>query len=422
MSNDGNVSATETNKRRTRQFNRRQLLSDFSRGAVLLSASLVLPPTLAFAKTDSGNNKLVVIILRGGMDGLAAVCPYGDKQIKSLRAPLLPVDNEIIRIDNYFGFHPALANTAKLYQQQELAVCHAVASPYRERSHFDAQNVIEIGLSHPDANADGWLNRLLSATSGSSQHPQAIAVGQAVPLMLRGSAEVMSWTPPILPTPSDATMEKLLGLYAHDTFLGPKLVEALEAQNMVGDEAPLNGMAMRARLRGNNQLLPSLVDACVKFLRPNDGPNIAVVEDSGWDTHANQGAAQGQLARKFAVLDQALQRLKDGLATTWRHTAVLVITEFGRTAHVNGTNGTDHGTASIALIAGGAVKGGRVVGDWPGLGTKDLYEGRDLMPTTDLRAVFKSVLRQHLSVSSATLDRSIFPGSADLSELPLTVG
>ena len=412
------------NCKQTRQLsllNRRHLLGNFGRGALLLGSTLSFAslPLFAATKEAARNNKLVVIILRGGMDGLAAVCPYGDKHVKDLRGPLLPRDDEILKVDNYFGFHPALMNMAALYQEHELAVCHAVASPYRERSHFDAQNVIESGFAGPDANASGWLNRLLAATASSTMQSEAIALGQTVPLILRGAAEVGSWTPPVLPAPSDTTLEKLLALYARDNFLGPKLAQALDAQEMVGADMAAAGMSARNRLRRDDQSLSALVAACVKFLTSAGGPNVAVMEDSGWDTHANQGAGQGQLARKFAALDQALLQLKIGLAATWRHTAVVVVTEFGRTAHVNGTNGTDHGTASVALVAGGAVNGGRVVGDWPGLGAKDLYQGRDLMPTTDLRSLFKSVLRQHLAVPTSILDRDVFPGSGSLGELPL---
>lgn len=371
----------------------------------------------SFAKSSANTDRqLVVIILRGGMDGLSAVFPFQDKQLKKLREPLLVPENEILKIDQHFAMHPAFKNCYQFYLNNELSICHAVATPYRQRSHFDGQNILEIGLTRADDRASGWLNRAVAI----NQQYNAIAIGQAVPPILRGDADISSWTPSQVDGPSDDTLDRLLTLYNHDAFLSPRLQQALQAQDLVGDA--INESSMTGRQRRSRNNLQNLIAPSVEFLSAENGPNIAVLQSDGWDTHANQGNAQGQLARKFTALDTSIQSLRQGLAERWQTTIVLVVTEFGRTVSVNGTRGTDHGTAGVALIAGGALshslkqtkRSGGLLTEWPGLAPQQLYENRDLFPQTDMRAVFKSVLHHHLGYAQRQLDQQIFPGSENI--------
>jgi uncharacterized protein (DUF1501 family) len=384
---------------------RRRLVSAFAAApAVGLFSSL---PGLSFAATDLGEKRFVLVILRGAMDGLAAVVPYGDSDLTELRDSLLTPESELHKLDSFFGLHPALENLHGMYQASEAVVCHAVASPYRERSHFDGQNVLEIGLDQPDQSESGWLNRcvpLLGRTGESGNNSLAMAIGQAVPDVLQGEAEVASWAPAVMPEPSESTMERLRTLYAEDAFLGARLEQALMANKMVEQ----NGMTA-SRRRGQN--ISVLADAAASFMAAASGPSIAVLENNGWDTHANQGTSQGQLAGKFRELDRSLAQLKAGLGDTWNNTVVAVVTEFGRTAAVNGTQGTDHGTGGVAFLLGGAVNGGRIHGQWPGLAAGNLYQGRDLLPTTDMRSLFKTVLRDHLQISQDSIESELFPNS-----------
>ncbi len=368
-------------------------------------------PSLSFARayTDA---RFVLVILRGAVDGLALAPPYGDGNYRKLRGELaLPgpgTSGGIARLDGLFGLHPSLEFVHRSYAANQALLIHAAASPYRERSHFDGQDVLENGASDVGALRDGWLNRALEPLGGSLGDEAAIAMSQNTPLVLRGDQSVTSWAPSQLPDADDSTIERLQDLYAKDEFFAIRLSQALKSQEIA------DGMnSMDGRRRGNDaQQLKRTMQAAANFLTAADGPRIAVVEAGGWDTHANQGASSGQLANRFAGLDSALAALHDGLGTSWRDTAVLVVTEFGRTVRVNGTRGTDHGTASAALLLGGAVDGGRIVADWPGLRDTDLFENRDLKPTTDLRSVFKGVLAEHLNLPENTIENSVFPDSS----------
>jgi uncharacterized protein (DUF1501 family) len=367
-------------------------------------------PGLAFAAPGRGHQRLVLVILRGGLDGLAAVAPYGDPHYQRARGGLALTppggDGGLLDLDGFFALHPMLGTLHAQFQRGELAVVHAVASPYRERSHFDAQNVLELGLATPHASRQGWLNRALpmvGAAGAERFEDYAMAIGQAVPLILRGPENVGSWAPSRLPGPDDDLMSRLSALYGADAFLGPRLEAALNAERMAGG-------ATGARIRPR-QAFGQLVQAAARMLSAEAGPRIAVVEAGGWDTHANQGLENGALAGRLRRLDEGLGSLAAGMGPAWRHTVVLVVTEFGRTVAMNGTRGSDHGTAGVALILGGAVDGGRVIGDWPGLAPGRLREGRDLAPATDLRALYKGILRDHLGVATPDLESHVFPSS-----------
>jgi len=376
------------------------------------SALLSTLPAVAFAKTNT-TARLVLVILRGAADGLAVAAPYGDGNYRKVRGELaLPSpgqENGLLKLDGMFGLHPSLSTVYDEFRDDQALIVHAVASPYRERSHFDGQDVLENGAAAVGLSRDGWLNRALAPLGGSLGNEAAIAMAQNTPLVLRGDNSVTSWAPSQLPDADDSTIRRLEDLYAEDEFFATRLAQALKSQQIAADQ---DGMEPR-RNRGNEAVqMRATMEATARFLTADNGPRIAVVESGGWDTHANQGAVTGALANRLAGLDGGLVALRDGLGSAWSNTVVAVITEFGRTVHVNGTRGTDHGTATAAILLGGAVNGGRVIADWPGLRSADLYQGRDLMPTIDARSVFKGVLADHLQLADPFIDDTVFPDSA----------
>jgi len=386
---------------------RRDMLRTAGAGAV---ASAL--PGVVFAKAET-NARFVLVILRGAADGLGIAAPYGDGNYRKVRGDLaLPApgqDGGSLKLDGMFGLHPSLAGVYEEFRKKQALVVHAVASPYRERSHFDGQDVLENGGSDVGLLRDGWLNRALAPLGGSLGNESAIAMAVNTPLVLRGENSVTSWAPSRLPDAEESTIRRLQDLYANDEFFATRLAQAINSQEIAEDERSMQ--RMRSRTRDAAQVR-ALMQATARFLTAEDGPRIAVLEAGGWDTHQNQGATTGGLANRLAGLDGGLTALRDDLGSRWSDTVVAVVTEFGRTVHVNGTRGTDHGTATAAILLGGAVNGGRVLADWPGLGKADLYEGRDLMPTTDARSVFKGILADHLEVPDSLLERSVFPDSA----------
>ncbi|MGF1461655.1 MAG: DUF1501 domain-containing protein [Maricaulaceae bacterium] len=384
---------------------------DLLRGG-LAATALALTPRMAFAQGLDGR-KLVFVILRGAMDGLSFAIPYAERRLMALRADLTPEAATAHDLGDGFALHPSLTFTAGLYAKGELAVMHAAATPYRERSHFDGQDVLESGAAKVFGAHDGWLNRALQKLDNPAE---AVAIAQALPLALRGVAPASSWSPNVLPEASADTLARLGRLYAQDALLGPAWEKAV-ATDAVAGETDLNG---RARGRGGPINYETLLQAAGRLMAADSGPGLAVVGLDGWDTHANQGADQGQLARRFAVLDAGLSALKTELGSAWSKTVVVLATEFGRTVAMNGTRGTDHGAASAAVLAGGAVRGGRMLGDWPGLDT--LYEDRDLRPVNDLRGLFKGVLADHWGLSRADLDGFIFPDSRAVAPVGGLVG
>ena len=385
---------------------------------------------LANASTDS---RFVFVMLRGALDGLSAVPPVGDPEYSSLRGQIALAksgEGAALPLEGPFGLHPALKFLHESYAAKELAVLHAVASPYRERSHFDAQNVLESGDPRPHGSTSGWINRALTALPAGKAREAGVALGANVPLAMRGPAEVASWSPTKIAALDEATLARITDLYARDPLLSQRLADALEsdaianeAQTAADAESQDTAMAMTGtkpdsvverdakEKRNYNARYAETARAAAGFLKRDDGPRVAMFDTTGWDTHANEGGAQGQLALRLRGLDAAMAALKETLGPVWRHTVVLVATEFGRTAAINGTRGTDHGTGAAAFLLGGAVAGGRVLADWPGLVRASLLDSRDLKPTRDLRTVMKGVLRDHLGVPSAALDSQVFPGS-----------
>jgi uncharacterized protein (DUF1501 family) len=407
-----------------------------SRRATLLGLTSVVTlghVSLAVASAPT-DQRFVVVILRGAMDGLSAVVPYGDPGLAGLRPELVPPapgqDNGLLDLGGMYGLHPALARSHALYQANELLVVHAVAGNYRVRSHFEAQDYLESGADH--RMASGWLNRAVAAMPAASRTQTdasscAIAIGPSVPLLLRGQQAVANWAPHGFVEPQQSLYQTILSLNQGDPITGPAITaglrdrgfgdqvmgsphEALPAATEVSaqdtgqpgmprmDVPPRPGLARFA--------FPALAKAAGTMLAAPDGPRIAALELGGWDTHTGQN---NRMVQPLTQLDNGLDALKTSLGDSWRRTVVMVMTEFGRTARMNGTKGTDHGTGTVSFVAGGAVAGGKVVANWPGLGPGRLFEDRDLAPTADIRSVAAGILTAHIGLDQAALI-SVFPG------------
>jgi uncharacterized protein (DUF1501 family) len=365
--------------------------------------------SLAFADAPT-DKRFVVVILRGALDGLAAVVPYGDRNLAGWRAGLVPGTVGSIGgmgdLGGFFGLHPALGGLHDMYRAGEMLPVHAVAGPYRSRSHFDAQDYLESGADH--RMTSGWLNRVVSALPAAvAREDEALAVGVSIPLLLRGPATVDNWAPEAYQSPPPDLYARIAALNAADPLTGPLIREGYAERGFALSALGESGMDT------HSNSFATLAGAAGRMLAKPDGPRIVALEAGGWDTHAQQVA---RLAAPLRYLDQGLVALKQGLGAAWGDTAVLVMTEFGRTVRMNGTLGTDHGTATVAFLLGGAVAGGRVAGTWPGLEQRQLFENRDLAPTTDLRAVALGILVDHLGVPPSAFG-SIFPGSGGVSPM-----
>jgi uncharacterized protein (DUF1501 family) len=378
-------------------------------------------PKLASA-AGTRDPRLVVIVLRGALDGLAAVAPVGDPNYANLHGQLalsLSGEHPAIGLDPFFALHPSMPVFARLFKAGNAAVVHATATSYRERSHFDGQDVLESGHAGPGIVQSGWLNRavgLLPKGDRVDTH-RGLAVGPTTALIMRGPAPVLGWAPQLMTAATDDLAARVLDLYTHrDPILKAALVQGLETDRMATREG-MSAEAGLARGRDPVAAMRMTADGAAKLMAAEDGPRVAALSFDGWDTHANEGGATGRLAQLLGGLDGVFETFEKGLAHRWKDTSIVVITEFGRTARINGTVGTDHGTGTLALLAGGAIKGGRVIADWPGLKDAQLLDGRDLKPTTDLRAVLKGLLAEQFDLSPAALGDAIFPQSATVKPL-----
>jgi uncharacterized protein (DUF1501 family) len=381
---------------------RRSALLGLTSAFTLGRASLAL----ASAPTD---RRFVVVIMRGALDGMAAVVPYGDSNLASLRPGLVPPGpgqaEGLTDLGGFFGLHPALVKLAEMYRAGQLLPVHAVSAGYRTRSHFEGQDYLESGADH--RLTSGWLNRAVLAvkqTPGrAAGDAGALSVGVEVPLLLRGPAQVGSWAPHAFGEPEPDLYARVAALHASDPLTGPAIAEGLRER---GFAAQTLGADQTLGPRDRN-VFPFLARMAGRLMRAPDGPRIAALEIGGWDTHAQQ---MQRLHAPLSRLDEGIAALRDELGDSWGKTAVLVMTEFGRTVRANGTGGTDHGTATVAFVIGGAVAGGRVMANWPGLGPDRLLENRDLMPTADLRSIAKGLLAQHYGLSGPALSE-MFPDS-----------
>jgi len=362
----------------------------------------------ALAALPQGQRKLVVIICRGAMDGLSVAPPISDPNYYALRGPIAIQADQALKLDADFALHPKLPALFALAKNGQARIAPAVAIPERIRSHFEAQDLLESGGDHLYASTNGWLNRALSVEGGQVT---ALAVGAQDPLILRGPAPIQSWSPGGKVTQDMERISTILqDLYAKDPTLARAFSSGLQTEAMAES---FGAGDMAGQMAARPQKIASDVAATTaKFLTQPGGPSIAVLSLDGYDTHAGQGNVNGQLANHLKNLDDVVNGLHDGLGPAWSNTVVIAVTEFGRTAHINGTGGTDHGTASTMIIVGGALKRGGIVGDWPTLADAKLFENRDLAPTLDVRQVFKGVLRDHMGVERAALDQTVFPASS----------
>lgn len=349
-------------------------------------------PGVSFAKAAT-DRRFVFIIQRGAADGLHIVAPTSDPAYAGLRGDFAQDLVQGTKLGSFFTLHPALAETAKLYAARQALFVHAVSSPYRDRSHFDGQNVLETGGSGAYRLRDGWMNRLLGLLPANEA--KALALSTTVPMALRGSHEVSSYSQSQLPSATDDLMARVSALYAPDQQLHGLWSAAMDTRMKAGDSVQSGG--------GQNG---AAIGSLAAKVLSGDGARIAMIETNGWDTHSGQRA---RLNAQLRNLDQLVASLKAGLGADWASTLVVVATEFGRTAKPNGTGGTDHGQASAAMLLGGAVNGARVVADWPGLSTAALYESRDLRPTTDLDALIAGALAQHFGLDPARAMATLFP-------------
>lgn len=391
------------------RLNRRVFLNGLL-GCSVAASPLVTPITLASAPWET---RLVVIILRGGMDGLDVIQPYGDPDFAALRRNLAGgPENGAIDLDGFYALHPGFASIKPLWDAGEVAFVHAASTPYRDRrSHFDGQDLLEAGtgMDVPRANrTDGWLNRLLQDVPGVRAET-AYGIGVDEMLITRGDAEASRWSPDADLRLSPQAQRLLELVYHDDPLFRDAAVEAIditqalaEAPELEPVETPMMDGMVPARRGGGTRV------AEFAAARLRGDTRIAAFSVNGWDMHARQGKAMG---RRLAGLADVLTVLRTDLgAEIWGKTAVLAMTEFGRTARENGSQGTDHGTAGAMVLAGGAVRGSRVYGDWPGLGESALYQGRDLMPTRDVRAYAGWVMRALFGVGTSRIERTIFPG------------
>lgn len=374
--------------------------------AGLFSSAIV--PNLASAATD--DPRLLVVVLRGGMDGINTVVPHGDPAYTSMRGGIAIPRSATIELDSFFGLNSALPTFGALYRRREALAVHAVCTPLRNRSHFDTQDNLENGLPGSASNSTGWLNRLLSVMPDGTPIDAygAIQVGEA-PLLLRGPAPVLGWSPTgFSHAEADIAAAVTRLLRRGDPELNAALEAGMKADALA--ERSSDGDA------GASQLVKAFRGAG-RLLSARNGPRIAVMSVGNFDTHADQGSRDGFLWGSLHELDTALMEFAANARAVWPSTVVVMVTEFGRTVRINGDGGTDHGVGTVALLAGGAVAGGKVLGDWPGIARRDLFEDSDLRATTDLRAVFKGVLADHVGTPRRILDQTIFPQSADVAPM-----
>lgn len=400
--------------------------------ALALGAGIVLPlgphawaasaSASAAAKGDATRKKLVVVMLRGAVDGLNVVAPVGDDNYLRLRPTIglaAPgMDGGALDLDGYFGLHPALAGLQPLWQQNKLAFVHASGSPDATRSHFDAQDYMESATPGRKNTPDGWMNRLVAALPGSATPSRLLGIGPVMPRILAGSAAAVN-----LPNVAGAARADVLdkpemaaafdALYGGHPRFGRAYVDGRTAHREVMDaavEKDHETAQMMAADRGAPlpNGFPDDAARLATLMRNDPRIQLAFVALGGWDTHAAQGAAGGQLANRLAPLGQGLAVLAERLGPLFDDTLVLVMSEFGRTARENGNGGTDHGHGNVMWLLGGKVNGGKVYGEWEGVGDAALNEGRDLPVHTDFRSVLTQVAERHLLLGDKQLAQ-VFP-------------
>ncbi len=389
-------------------INRRNFLKTLAFGSFFALA----PNVKLYSAGVRQDKKLFLIILRGGLDGMAMMPPFADINYQKIRGDMaigLPGENGgALNLDGFFGLHPALIGLKTLYDDKELIMFNAVATPYRNRSHFAVQDVLENGATTPESTQDGWLNRLVS----NDQKNSAVALSKETPFILSGGAKnVSSFYPHKIAPDTQNLINKIADLYRGDTLLENSIDQFMQIDKTAMKRLSKDDINSDKNSAPSGEL-ENLLLSTAQLMKVEGGANIAVLNVGGWDTHANQGSVGGDLAKKMADLSQALAKIKIYMGKEWKNSCFLTVTEFGRTFHINGTKGTDHGTASIAMLGGGAVNGKKILGTWPGLAPTQLFEKRDLNATTDIRKIFKSVISGHLGVNQTAIENSIFPDSS----------
>jgi uncharacterized protein (DUF1501 family) len=355
-------------------------------GAILSFAAL---PELAFGQAAS-DNRLLVILLRGGMDGLFAMPPVGDKSLQGLRRNLRP--DGLLKLDGFFALHPALKNVHRMYQEGQALLVHGTSLPYTGRSHFEGQDIMESGIMRPYASASGWLGRALEVSGLSA----ALTMTLPVPLILRGERYVDTYYPTwIREMPKEAYRE-LMPIWATD----PELADF--AQQLT--EATTKPSVSMGRLPGaENSIFDLALRAAVR-LRKIDGPRVAVLDHVGFDTHSSQ---TGQHADRLRDVDLAIDAFQKAMGPVWKDTLVVTVTEFGRTAAENGSWGTDHGWGTSIFVLGGKLKRGGIVADWPGLKKNSLFEGRDLKSTIDARSLYGHIISTSFNIETDRVKKEV---------------
>ncbi|MXP27016.1 DUF1501 domain-containing protein [Altererythrobacter indicus] len=356
-----------------------------------LLAGATFGPKVAFARAET-QKRFIFIIQRGAADGLGTVGAVGDPYFESLRGSLAQDFKGGRKLDSTFTLHPALSGVGDLFTRKEALFIHAVASPYRDRSHFDGQDVLERGSVKPHQLTTGWLNRLIPLLDSGGA--RALAFGATMPAALQGKNPATTYGFSSFRDASNATLERVAEMYQGDMQLHPLWTEAVAAERL-------------ARAAGKTDRTRKLTGEFVaKMIGSENGPRIAMIETDDWDTHYGQSR---RLQSRLRELDSLITGLRSGLGQTWKDSLVLVATEFGRTAAVNGTGGTDHGQGSVAMLFGGTLAGGKVVADFPGLGKTELYEGRDLRPTLRLDNLISSAISQHFALDAQLVSKALFP-------------
>lgn len=375
--------------------------------AALFSSAFL--PNFASGATNA-DARFLVVVLRGGMDGIGMVVPTTDSAYEAARQQLAIPAASTLTLNTDFGLHPALAGVHAMYQAGDAAFVPAVGIPLQNRSHFECQDNLENGLPNNTVNQTGWLNRLLGSLPAGDpiRVARGLEIGEA-PLILSGPEPVLGWSPTWFNKGTPENIARLEAVYTQmDSQLWNSLSNGLEADALA--------LAEGAGQDNVSVLRKGFIGAA-RLLRAATGPRIAVLSVGGWDTHSDQADSDplvGQMADRMADLDQAIGDLKNELGAAWENTVAICVTEFGRTIDTNGSSGTDHGIGTSNIIVGGAVAGNQMIGDWPTLAPAARLEDA-LYPATDLRAVFKSILNQHIGVPSDILDTIVFPGSAGIS-------
>ena len=378
-----------------------------TRRGLLLGAAASMAGSLVAIRAAETDSRFVLIFLRGAMDGLNVVVPYGDRNLAALRpALMLPEPNGsdgLLDLGGFWGLHPILKTVHTLYVANDLLAIQCVAGPNRSRSHFEAQDMMESGAEQ--RMTSGWLNRIAALLPPPPSCDAAVTMAGRLPLVLHGPTPATPWNPfHNRPSASAGFYENLAAMHASDPVVGAELISGLRERAYV--DRVMAGLSYDSVSPG----FPRLARATARLLAAPDGPRLAELDLDGWDTHAGQPR---RLRESLKRLDEGIAELRAGLASVWNRTAILVMTEFGRTVRANGDTGTDHGTATAAFVMGGAVSGGRVLADWPGVGHGQLFEDRDLQPTLDIRAVAKGLLGPHFGISPEGL-ATVFPDSGSV--------